>query len=86
MLGGSSKSLLELIENLPSDIIPHVLCPKGAYSDLHESKGIKVFNTLGIPQFDNTRYGHYRKFRWLILLREFFYFLKFLVLEKKNMM
>jgi glycosyltransferase involved in cell wall biosynthesis len=26
-----------------------------------------------MPKFDNTRYGFYRGFRWLILLREFFY-------------
>ena len=63
VLGGSSKSLLELIENLPSDVKIDVLCPKGKYSDLLIEKGIKVFNILGIPQFDNTRYGYYRKFR-----------------------
>jgi len=88
VLGGSSKSLLELIENLPSDIIPNVLCPKGQYSNLLEKKGIKVFTILGIPQFDNTRYGHYRGLRWLILLREFFYlpflFFKILSLKKEK--
>lgn len=88
VLGGSSKSLLELIQNLPSDTDSHVLCPRGQYSDLLKKRGIKVFNILGIPQFDNTRYGHYRKFRWLILLREFFYlpflFFKILSLRKEK--
>lgn len=88
VLGGSSKSLLELIDNLPSDVICHVLCPNGQYSDLLEKKGIKVFNILGIPQFDNTRYGYYRKLRWLILIREFFYlpflFFKILSLRKEK--
>lgn len=88
VLGGSSKSLLELIDNLPSDVISHVLCPNGQYSDLLEEKGIKVFKILGIPQFDNTRYGYYRRLRWLILIREFFYlpflFFKILSLRKEK--
>jgi len=88
VLGGSSKSLFELIQNLPPDVIPHIICPNGKYSDLLIEKGIKVFNILGIPQFDNTRYGYYRKFRWLILLREFFYlpflFFKILSLRKEK--
>jgi len=73
VLGGSSRSLLELIDNLPEDIKPSVLCPKGEFSKLLEKKRIKIFSILGVPQFDNTRIGQYRKFRWLILLREFFY-------------
>lgn len=88
VLGGSSKSLLELINNLPKNVKPHVLCPKGDFSDLLEGESIKVFNVKGIPQFDNTRIGHYRKLRWLILLREFFYlpffFFKILQLKKEN--
>jgi len=73
VLGGSSKSLLELIDNLPPDVTPHVLCPKGPYSKLLQKKEIKIFTILGVPQFDNTRLGYYRGLRWLILLREFFY-------------
>jgi len=88
VLGGSSRSLLELIDNLPEDIKPSVLCPKGEFSKLLEKKRIKIFSILGVPQFDNTRIGQYRKFRWLILLREFFYlpflFLKILKLRKEN--
>lgn len=86
VFGGSSKSLLELIENLPSGVTPHVLCPRGPYSDLLEKKGIKVFTILGIPQFDNTRFGYYIGLRWLILLREFFYlpFLFFKIISLKN--
>lgn len=86
VFGGSSRSLLELIDNLPKDVNPSVLCPKGEFSNLLEKKGIKVFNVLGIPQFDNTRIGHYRKLRWLILIREIFYlpFLFFKILELKK--
>lgn len=86
VLGGSSRSLLELIENLPSEVTPHILCPKGSYSELLEKKGIKVFTIIGIPQFDNTRFGYYRGFRWIILLREFFYlpFLFFKLIELRK--
>ncbi len=88
VLGGSSKSLLEIINNLPSDVISTVLCPKGKFSDLLDAQGIKVVNIKGVPQFDNTKFGYYRKHRWLILLREFFYlpflFLKILELKKEK--
>jgi len=73
VLGGSSRSLYELISNLPSKVEPTVLCPQGEFSDFLEAKGINTLYVKGVPQFDNTRIGFYRKFRWLILLREFFY-------------
>jgi len=73
VFGGSSRSLYELISNLPDSIEPIVLCPQGEFSDFLEAKGIPTLYVKGVPQFDNTRIGFYRKFRWLILLREFFY-------------
>lgn len=73
VLGGSSKSMLELIDNLPENVEPTVLCPSGKLGDLLNKKNIKVHNVIGIPQFDNTRIGCYRNIRWLILLRELFY-------------
>lgn len=33
---------------------------------------MRVRPVKGLSQFDNTRYGYYRKVRWLILLRELF--------------
>ncbi len=73
VLGGSSRSLYELISNLPNSVEPTVLCPKGEFSDFLEAKGISTIYVRGVPQFDNTRIGFYRKFRWLILLREMYY-------------
>ena len=87
VLGGSSRSLYELISNLPSDVQPTVLSPKGDFSNFLEEKGISTIYVKGIPQFDNTRVGYYRKFRWLILLREFFYlpfFIKIILQCKKE--
>jgi len=88
VLGGSSRSLLELINNLPKDVEPTVLCPKGKYSDLLRSHGIKTHTIIGMPQFNNTMVAHYKGLRWLILLREIFYlpffFLKILSLRKEK--
>lgn len=50
-----------------------VLTPKGNAADFFESAGLDVVQVKGLTQFDNTKFGHYQKFRWLILLREFFY-------------
>lgn len=87
-LGGSSRSLFELIKNLPKDAEVTLVCPEGKYAELLRTEGVRVETILGIPQFDNTRYGHYRKFRWLILLREFFYlpflFFKIISLRKEK--
>lgn len=88
VLGGSSKSMLELIDNLPKDVVVHILCPSGSFYDLCTKKGIKTFSVFGVPQFDNTRYGCYSGWRWLILLREFFYlpflFFKIISLRKEK--
>ena len=34
---------------------------------------MKIYAVQGLAQLDNTRYGYYRKLRWLILIREFFF-------------
>ncbi len=34
---------------------------------------MSVFPVSGLSQFDNTLYGHYRRLRWLILIRELSY-------------
>jgi glycosyltransferase involved in cell wall biosynthesis len=52
---------------------PHLITQKGNVAIIFEEEGIPVIDTLGISQFDNTCYGYYRKFRWFLLVREFFY-------------
>ncbi len=87
-LGGSGRSLLELIKNLPKDVEVTVLCPGGKYAELLKSHGIKTHTIIGMPQFNNSRIAGYKGLRWLILLREFFYFpflfFKLLELKKEN--
>lgn len=87
-LGGSSRSLFELIKNLSSDADVTVVCPEGKYAELLRAEGVRVETILGVPQFDNTRYGYYRGLRWLILIRELFYlpflFFKIISLRKEK--
>lgn len=72
--GGSSRSLFELMTNLPEGVDKIVLCPKGPFHDFLNDNGIKVKTVKGIPQFDHNITGYYRKLRWVILLRELFLF------------
>ena len=73
--GGASRSLLEMIEAFPDkEVEPFLLTQTGRVGEIFRERGIDVIETVGISQFDHTRYGHYRSFRWLILLREIFYF------------
>lgn len=74
MFGGSSRSLLELIQAFPDKtVIPYLITPHGNVPDVFQNENILTMRTLGIAQMDNTKYGFYRGYRWLVLLREFFY-------------
>ena len=48
--------------------------PEGDFSKLLLENKFKVITLRGVSQFDNCEYSFYRGFRWLILLRELFYF------------
>ena len=70
-MAGSSKSLYEILESLPdSKIKKHVICPSGQFANILKSKKIPHIITLGVFQFNNTKYSFYKKLRWLILIRE----------------
>ena len=73
ILAGSSRSLLGILKSISnSEFEKFVITPKGGFSEELKKLRIPFINALGIPQFCNTEYGYYRKFRWLILLREIF--------------
>jgi glycosyltransferase involved in cell wall biosynthesis len=72
--GGASRSLLELLRVLPRQLKPCVICPKGQVSKIFKENNIETIDCQGITQFDNTLFSHYKGWRWLILLREAFYF------------
>lgn len=72
--GGASKSLIELFTLLRAEGIEGtVVTPLGPVCELFAQAGMQVYPTKGLSQFDNTRYGYYRRLRWLILLRELFF-------------
>ncbi|MCB0368534.1 MAG: glycosyltransferase family 4 protein [Bdellovibrionales bacterium] len=72
--GGASKSLFEMLTGLIAlNVSPNILLPKGRAFDASLSITNRVVSLRGVPQFDNTKFGHYRYLRWLILLRELYY-------------
>lgn len=71
--GGASKSLIELYKVLSSKSVEGmVICPAGNAAPAFSEAGLEVLQVRGLSQLDNTRYGYYRGYRWLILLRELF--------------
>ena len=72
--GGASKSLVELFSLLRRPgVSGTVLTPGGTATRAFSEAGMSVRTVRGLSQFDNTRYGHYRRLRWLIVLRELFF-------------
>lgn len=68
---GASRSLGELLRGLPEAAVrPQVVLPRGHAAELLEAEGYPTEQTVGIAQYDCTRYGHYRGLRWLVALRE----------------
>ena len=84
---GSLKSLEEYLKILsPKKYNFIFLTQKGTACDRLRKFG-KVFKCSGIAKFDNTVVGHYKGFRWLVLIRELFYLIStFLAIKeiKKN--
>lgn len=69
--GGASKSLIELFACLRRQgISGTVVTPRGPVCKAFSDAGLDVSPVRGLSQFDNTRYGHYRRLRWIILFRE----------------
>lgn len=72
--GGATKSLSELIAALPAGGVRGLaLAPPGVAARSLSAAGLEVLPVRGIAQWDDTRFGHYRGLRWLILLRELAY-------------
>tara|TARA_Y100000741_G_scaffold339170_1_gene299817 strand:- start:248 stop:1426 length:1179 start_codon:yes stop_codon:yes gene_type:complete len=76
---GSLRSLEEYLKLLikKKKYEFYFLTPLGPSSKTLKKYG-KVFSLIGIPKFDNTEIGKYEGFRWLVILREFFYLILFL--------
>jgi glycosyltransferase involved in cell wall biosynthesis len=71
LLGGSSRSLFELLTAFPAGTIaPHFVGLKGKLVEMLGALGVPAETCRGIAQFDNCAYSYYRRLRWIILLRE----------------
>ncbi len=69
--GGASKSLVELYRAFPENSVKAtVVCPSGQAAEQFRIAGMEVVECAGLAQWDNTRFGHYRGKRWLVLMRE----------------
>lgn len=77
--GGSVKSLYQSISAIKNDSTfeAFLMIPNGSASKYFEPIA-EVINVHSLPQFDNTQYGKYRNFRWLLLLRETYAFIRFI--------
>lgn len=72
--GGSTNSLINMISGTSTAAERVLIVPKGSAATRLENLFDRVVYVPGIPQFDNTKFGFYRGFRWIILLREIYLF------------
>lgn len=64
-------SLVQVLNQMTEKVQPVVLTPSGSVSVFFRKSGFfDVHEVLALSQFDHTRYGRYRAFRWLLVLRE----------------
>ncbi len=72
--GGATKSLCEMVAALPEGSVSGlVITPRSVAARSLRSAGLETIEVPGVAQWDDTRFGHYRGLRWLILLRELQY-------------
>ena len=72
--GGASRSLYEAMRAMPPGAVDaYFLIQRGTVLPYYGELARDVIATRGLTRFDNTRYGHYRGARWLIVLRELFH-------------
>ena len=80
---GSLKSLEEYLKLLSTKKYRFIFLTQKGVASKRLKKFGNVYKALGVSKFDNTIIGHYKGFRWLILLREIFYlFPTFLAIRK----
>jgi len=71
VFGGASRSLLEMVRAFPKGAVkPYLITQHGKVPAIFRQYEFEVMETIGLSQFDHTRFGYYRGVRWLLLLRE----------------
>lgn len=74
-LGGASRSLFEAVRPLSAGAVdPYFVAVEGTALEFYRQIARDNVTTRGLTKFDNTRYSHYKGVRWLVVLREIFYF------------
>lgn len=73
--GGASRSLFEAVRALKDkEVKSYFVVARGTALDFYGQVADDLIITRGLTRLDNTHYSHYRGVRWLVLIREFFYF------------
>ena len=78
-LGGAPQSLLELIKSFPPGTVRAiVLCPAGQTAEafMESDRCVVIRASWPLPIFDHNRHSYYKGTRWLLLIREIFFFPK----------
>ncbi len=78
--GGAPRSLIENLNILKKNkkLEIDIICPYGEVYNRLKKKKFKLIGTKGVPIFDNSNYGYYEKFRWLVLIREIYFLFCFI--------
>ena len=69
---GSLKSLEQYLRHMHNNFNFTFLTQNGPSAKTLKKYG-KVYKSLGLTKFDNTLNSHYSGYRWILLIREFFY-------------
>ena len=81
--GGASASLIHLLSYLNKFYDCTVVTPKGSVTEVFSKININFIITTGLPQLSNNYWGNYSGLRLVILIREFFYLIRFFFFIKK---
>jgi hypothetical protein len=73
--GGASRSLFEVLRAMPEGAIEaYFVMQRGTAQEYYGRIAKDIITARGMPRFDHTRFSYYRGVRWLVVLRELFYF------------
>ncbi len=71
--GGASRSLFEAVRAFPEGAVQaRFVTQRGSVTPYFAQLG-EVESARGLCKFDHTQYSHYRRLRWLVVLRELAY-------------
>ncbi len=75
--GGATRSLYDLINAAKKKFNVHLLTPDGEVVSFFRKLNLKLIIVSGLPIIDISFSGRYKGVRWVLLIREIYYFIKF---------